>query len=116
MISVAVEPDSLWPPDHKMQTITANVVATDNCSDVTVALDSVISDEPDNGTGIGDGNTVDDIQNAAAGTEDLMFDLRRERDQMQDGRTYTVTYEATDGSGNTATDTATVNVAHDGNS
>lgn len=114
-IDVTVAPENLWPPNHKMETITANVVATDNCSNVTVALDSIVSDEPDNGTGIGDGNTVDDIQNAAFGTEDLFFDLRRERDRQQNGRTYTITYEAKDGSNNTATDVAIVHVAHDQN-
>ncbi|MHC5024762.1 MAG: reprolysin-like metallopeptidase [Planctomycetota bacterium] len=115
VISVAVEPDSLWPADHMMETVTATVEATDNCSDVTVVLQEVTSDEPDNGKGIGDGNTVSDIQDAAVGSEDLSFALRRERDQNQDGRTYTITYKATDGSNNMATDTATVTVPHDQN-
>ena len=114
-IDVTVAPTNLWPPNHGLEKITANVIATDNCSNVTVALDSIVSDEPDNAIGVGDGNTDGDIQNAAFGTEDLMFDLRRERDQQQDGRTYTITYEATDGSDNTATDDATVHVAHDQN-
>jgi hypothetical protein len=114
-IDVTVAPTQLWPPNHKMQTITANVTATDNCGDVAVVLDSIVSDEPDEANGIGDGHTFNDIQNAAFGTEDLTFLLRRERDQQQDGRTYTITYEATDGSDNTATDDATVHVAHDQN-
>lgn len=114
-IDASVSPTNLWPPNHMLETITANVTASDNCGDVTVALDSIVSDEPDNGTGIGDGNTVNDIQNAAFGTEDLMFDLRSERDKEQDGRTYTITYEASDGSENTATDEATVHVPHDQN-
>jgi hypothetical protein len=114
-ISVAVAPQSLWPPNHELETVTATVEASDNCSNVSVVLQEVISDEPDNGTGIGDGNTVGDIQGAALGTEDLQVLLRRERDQQQDGRTYTITYEATDGSNNTATDSATVTVAHDQN-
>lgn len=112
-IDVSVAPTDLWPPDHKLETITANVTATDNCSNVTVVLDSIVSDEPDNEIGDGDGNTDADIQNAAFGTEDLMFDLRRESDQKQDGRTYTISYEATDGSGNSASDDATVHVEHD---
>jgi hypothetical protein len=114
-IDVSIMPTNLWPPDHKLETITANVTASDNCPNVSVTLASIVSDEPDNAIGVGDGNTTDDIQDAAFGTEDLMFDVRRERNRMQDGRTYTITYEAADGSGNTATDEVTVHVAHDQN-
>ncbi|MGH9892296.1 MAG: reprolysin-like metallopeptidase, partial [bacterium] len=114
-ISVSVDPSTLWPPDHKMNTIKANVVASDNCPGVSYVLADATSDELDNGTGIGDGNTVNDIQNADLGTPDLDFDLRSERDQEQDGRTYTVTYTATDGSDNSNESSATVTVAHDQN-
>ena len=111
MISVSLDPDTLWPPDHKLVEITATVVATDNCPGVTFVLDSVTSDEPDND--IADGNTIDDIQGEAIGTPDLAFLLRAERAGTMDGRTYTATYEAEDGSGNTASDSDTVEVPHD---
>jgi hypothetical protein len=108
MISVALDPDRLWPPNHKMEPVWATVVATDNCPVVNYALTSIVSDEPDNG--VADGNTVDDIQNAAIGTPDLQFDLRAERAGNGDGRVYTATYTAVDGSGNDAQDSATVEV------
>jgi hypothetical protein len=110
-IDVSVSPDSLWPPNHKMHTIQANVTATDNCPGVSYVLTEITSDEPDNGTG--DGDTVNDIQNADIGTPDLEFDLRSERAGGQDGRIYTVTYTATDGANNSTNDSATVEVAHD---
>ena len=110
-IDVSVSPDSLWPPNHKLHTIHANVIATDNCPGVSYVLSDITSDEPDNGTG--DGNTDADIQNADFGTPDLEFDLRSERAGGQDGRTYTVTYTATDVGNNSTEDSATVEVPHD---
>ncbi len=105
-IDVSLSPDQLWPPNHKMAPIWAAVVAKDNCPGVAYALTSVTSDEPDNGNG--DGDTVNDIQNAAIGTADLQFDLRAERAGNGDGRVYTATYTAADGSGNDVSDADTV--------
>ncbi len=113
MIEASVDPTTLWPPNHKMETITANVVVTDNCPGVSFVLADITSDEPDNAKGVGDGNTVNDIQNADIDTPDLSFDLRRERDKKQDGRTYTIVYTATDDANNASDDSATVTVAHD---
>ena len=111
--SLSLDPDRLWPPNHKMEPVWATVVATDNCPVVNYALTSIVSDEPDNGAA--DGNTVDDIQNAAIGTPDLQFDLRAERAGNGDGRVYTATYTAVDGSGNDAADSATVEVPKNNN-
>ncbi len=105
-IDVSLDPNQLWPPNHKMVPIWATVVATDNCPGVSYVLTSVTSDEPDNGDA--DGNTVNDIQNAAIGTPDLQFDLRSERAGNGDGRVYTATYTAQDGSGNDVGDSDTV--------
>ncbi|MFC6669434.1 hypothetical protein [Marinobacterium aestuariivivens] len=107
-IAVSLSQDTLWPPNHKLAQITANVVASDNCPGVSFELASVTSDEPDNG--IADGDTTGDIQNADIGTPDLMFELRAERAGNLDGRTYTAVYEATDGSDNTASDSDEVEV------
>jgi len=111
-INVVLDPDHLWPPNHKMVTINANVTVTDSCdADPSWRLDYVTSNEPDNGQG--DGNTVNDIQNADIGTADTQFDLRAERSGRGNGRVYTAGYTAEDASSNMDSTTATVEVAHD---
>ena len=113
-IMVALDPPCLWPPNHKLVDIAATVDVTDICDPApTFVLTSITSDEPDNGQGIGDGNTTNDIQDGDLGTPDLAFKLRAERAGRLDGRTYTVTYTAMDASGNMASDSATVFVRHD---
>ena len=113
-ISVTVSPDTLWPPNHKMVDITATVTVSDNCDPTpTVVLTSVTSNEPDDAKGKGDGKTVNDIQGVEIGTEDYEFQLRAERAGKGDGRIYTITYTATDESGNSASASATVVVPHD---
>ncbi len=121
-ISVTVSPDTLWPPNHKMVDIAATVTVSDICDAApSVVLTSVTSNEPDNDQGkpsdpqdstSGDGNTVNDID-AGIGTEDYEFQLRAERAGAGDGRVYTIIYEVTDASGNSAIAIATVVVPHD---
>ena len=87
--------------------------ASDSCGDAppTVVLTSVTSDQPDNGGG--DGDTADDIQDAAFGTLDRSFLLRAERTGTNPlGRAYTVTYTAVDASGNRTQRSVTVRVPH----
>jgi len=106
-ISVSVSPDVLWPPNHKMVEITATVTVGDVCdSEPTVVLTSIESNEPDNGKG-------NDIEGAEFGTEDYTFLLQAERDGSGGGRIYTITYTATDASGNSDIGSATVTVPHD---
>jgi hypothetical protein len=109
---VSLSPNSLWPPNHKMVDITANITVTDACdAHPTVKLVSITSNEPANSTG--DGNTSPDISGATFGTDDRSFQLRAERKGNGHGRVYTVIYSAQDASGNTAQQVATVTVAHD---
>jgi FtsP/CotA-like multicopper oxidase with cupredoxin domain len=111
-IDVLLDPNQLWPPNHKMVTINASVSVTDSCdANPSWRLDYVTSDEPDNGKG--DGNTVNDIQNAAIGSADAQFDVRAERSGKGNGRTYTAGYTAEDADANEAAAIATVEVAHD---
>lgn len=112
-LAVTLTPDTLWPPNHRLGEVEAQVSASDLCSTPTVILDSVQSDEPDDAPGDGDGRTLDDIQGADNGTADFVFQLRAERAGTGQGRTYTVIYRATDGSGNMTDASATVFVAHD---
>jgi hypothetical protein len=106
-ITVSVTPDSLWPPNHKCVIVEANVTVQDAVDpSPTVTFISVTSNEPDNGKG--DGNTVNDI----VIIDDYTFKFVAERSGMGDGRVYTITYQATDASGNSAQATATVTVDH----
>ena len=113
--SVTASPDLLWPPNHQMVTVETTVVASDICDPIPiVTLVSATSSEPDDAQGGGDGNTTNDIQGADTGTSDFSIDLRSEREGKGTGRVYTLTYEATDHSGNTsATAAGTVDVPHD---
>ena len=112
-ISVQLAPTSLWPPNHRMVDILATVTSQDACGGRTVALASVVSNEPDDAPGSGDGNTTNDIQDAATGTEDLQFKVRAERSAAGSGRTYSVTYRSTDTQGNASSQSVPVLVAHD---
>lgn len=112
LLSVSLSQTSVWPANHKMVPITATITVSDVCDAIpTVRLVSITSNEPDNG--LGDGDTANDIQGAAIGTDDRAFSLRSERGGVGIGRIYTVTYEARDASGNTTLASATVTVAHD---
>ncbi len=110
-LSFQLDPDSLWPPNHRMWDIQAMVVAEDACSDVMVTLVSVSSNEPDNG--LGDGDTDYDIQGVEAGSEDYHFQLRAERAGGGSGRIYSVLYSATDGAGFMVEASGEVVVPHD---
>lgn len=112
---VSLEPAVLWPPNHRMVQVTASVSATDACGPASVSLLSVISSEPDDAPGGGDGATTNDIQGAVAGAPDFEFLLRAERATGGPGRTYTATYRALDGSQNSAEAAATAVVVHDQN-
>lgn len=111
-LNVILSPNQLWPPNHKMVVVTANIQVSDIYDPKpTVTLVSITSNEADNG--LGDGDTANDIQNAAFGTDDRMFALRAERSGSGAGRIYTATYQAKDKSGNTSTATVQVVVPHD---
>ncbi|MDA0205465.1 MAG: M12 family metallo-peptidase [Acidobacteria bacterium] len=109
-IDVELSPNVIWPPNHKMRTVNANVTVQDNCPVTGFTLLSVDSDEPDEGTG--DGDFPNDIQDVDAFTADTSFRVRAERSGLGDGRTYTATYAVEDGSENTTQGSATVEVPH----
>ena len=114
--SVTVEstPHYLWPPNHTMSPVHSRVVVHDACDpSPRVLLASVVSSEPDDAPGGGDGNTTNDIQGAALGTLDLDILLRAERDGNGPGRTYTIRYQALDASGNIGAGQDVVIVPHD---
>lgn len=107
VVSVSATPTILWPPNHKMIRIAVDVVATDDIDpDPLVALVGVESSEPADGQG--DGNTADDIRIDADGA----IYLRAERSGSGDGRFYTITYKATDASGNVGFGSIDILVPH----
>jgi len=103
-VSLVLEPDVLWPPDHKMKTIRAHVIATDACdSHPTFALKSIaVEDEA--------GAPQDVEANIGEGT--TTFQLRAERPGKGERR-YIVTYTATDEAGNVTEASGVVHVPHD---
>ncbi|MBN1246527.1 MAG: hypothetical protein JXC32_02660, partial [Anaerolineae bacterium] len=104
-LTVTVDPDTLWPVNHKLVPVIATVRATDNFDPAPAfTLLSVTSNQPDDNKG--DGNTDDDI----VILNDLVIFLRAERDPRAGDRVYTLTYQATDACGNATITTATVTV------
>jgi putative metal-binding protein len=113
-LSIVLTPSILWPPNHRLVDVHATVTNLGGCSassdPVTVVLISVVSSEPDDAAGEGDGHTTNDIQDASLGVADFAFRLRAERTDPGPGRSYAITYRATDASGNSKTATAFVTV------
>ena len=70
-MTLSVSPATLRPADHRLVDVTVSLHTTDECGQgVTFALESVISNEPDDAPGGGDGHTVADIRGALIGTPD----------------------------------------------
>jgi len=105
-LGVSVSPAMLWPPNGRFVPIHARVSAQDACGEVSVVLESISHDEER-------GNGQDDVRDADLGEPDFDFALRAARDGGGNGRTYTVTYLATDGTGREARASSSVRVPHD---
>jgi hypothetical protein len=106
-INATTTPNILWPPNHKYVEVHVTVTVYDICDpSPTLTFVSITSNEPDNS--IGDGNTANDVQIV----NDFTFNLRAERSGTGSGRTYIITYQATDISGNTAIESVIVEVPH----
>jgi hypothetical protein len=105
-LSFTLTPGTLWPPNNKLVPVTATITVQDDYDpEPEIKLESITANEP-----LADG----DIQDAQIGANDRDFYLIAKRaGTNQAGRTYTVTYSATDASGNKATASATVTVPHD---
>jgi hypothetical protein len=104
-LSVTLTPTTLWPPNEKMVPVTANITVKDDYDpQPEIKLESITANEV---------LDKDDIK-AAFGVDVRQFQLKAEREgKNKSGRIYTVTYSATDGSGNKAFASATVTVPHD---
>jgi hypothetical protein len=111
-LTVSLSPSYLQPPNHKLVQITATVAVSDVCdAKPTVQLVSITSNDTlqsDDVEAIGGGPV-------AFGTDVRSFLLRAELAHGGVDRVYTVTYKATDASGNTSVASAQVEVGQ-GNS
>jgi hypothetical protein len=87
--------------------VTAEVIVTDFDQNPTIELVSVTSDEEDSGL------DDEDVPNDIVIVDDFTFQLRAERWDEGDGRTYTITYRVTDACGNWTEASVTVTVPHD---
>lgn len=94
---------TLWPPNHKLQTVTLP-----EAPGVSIVITSVTQDEPVNG--IGDGNTSPDAFLASQPSNSVQ--LRAEREGPGDGRVYRLGFTATS-TGGQCSGTVTVGVPHD---
>ncbi len=101
-LSVTATPNVLWPPNHQM--VTVNTALSNGATQPVLELVSVISNQPDNGTG--DGDTPNDIEIAS----DQVINLRAERASGQGDRVYTLIYQVQDGCGNSTQLQTTVTV------
>jgi VCBS repeat protein/FG-GAP repeat protein len=109
-LSVSVSPAVLWPPNGRMVDIQTKARGSDACGPFIVVVESILENESacTPGATCREGG---DIQVPGSGT--AWFALRAARSGSETGRTYVVTYRATDTSGNVTRSTTTVLVPHD---
>lgn len=104
---VTATPNTLWPPNHKMKTITVRVSAYDLCGPVTWQITSIESNESVDGRG--DGHTSPDWLI----TRPHQAKVRAERAGPGNGRVYTLHVRVFDEAGNSADGNVKVSVPHD---
>lgn len=99
--------ERLWPPNHKLATVSVQGVTDPNGDPITITITGITQDEPVNG--LGDGDTAPD----GFGVETSQAQLRRERSGTGNGRVYALSFKASDGKGGSCTGRVTVGVPHD---
>jgi len=105
-LAVSASPTTLWPPNNKLGTVTVAVEVSDDTDPrPAVKLLSVTCDDAC--------SLAQDVVGAALNTDDRTFQLRATRKGSGSGRTYTISYSATDAAGNKSTKTTAVRVPHD---
>lgn len=98
---------TLWPPNHKMVTVSILGVTDPDGDPVTLTVTAITQNEPTKGLGSGD--TCPD----AGGVGSSSVTLRAERDGGGKGRVYTVFFTATDGGGGSSQGSVNIVVPHD---
>ena len=116
-LAVSVEPDLIWPPDHRYVEILPSITVSDDqdpspvvvLESVTIFEDAKVGGfDPSSGWVVGAGHTENDV---VVTPEGRVF-VRAERSGTGSGRTYVISYRATDAAGNSATASAEVFVPH----
>jgi uncharacterized protein (TIGR03118 family) len=95
----SASPDSLWPPNHKMVSVTLDYTVSDDCDAAPVGSIGISSNE----------GTPSDFQVVDLHHVNLLAD----RAGNGDGRVYTITISYKDASGLSSSAIVTVTVAHD---
>lgn len=104
-LHIALTPTSLRPSEKSVPITATLTVKDDYDPQPEIKLESITANEP---------LEKEDIKDAKIGTDDRVFKLKAEREgKNKAGRIYTVTYSATDATGNKAIASATVTVPHD---
>jgi hypothetical protein len=93
--TVELTPTTLWPPDHRLRTVTASGGTDPEGAPVSLVVTAVTQDEPLDG--LGDGDTAPDASRQGVPAHQVR--LRAERSGRGDGRVYRVTVTGTDGAG-----------------
>jgi probable HAF family extracellular repeat protein len=104
-VSVRANPRVLWPPNHKLIEIVLDVSAQDDIDPSPCVSCEAVSSEPNDGPG--DSRTAPDVRWSGG-----RLWLRAERNGTGPGRTYTITCNARDASGNVGHGEAIVLVPH----
>ncbi|MBS4097428.1 MAG: hypothetical protein KGZ83_11420 [Sulfuricella sp.] len=97
----------LWPPNHKLATVTVRGVTDPDNNPVNIRITGITQDEPVNG--LGDGDSAPDGLGIGTG----QAQLRAERSGTGNGRVYAVSFTADDGQGGTCSSSVRVGVPHD---
>ena len=89
---VTADPDQLWPPNRRLRRVVLSGATDPDGDEVTLEITGITQDEPVRGKG---DNTAPDWRLFEG--RDYAY-LRAERSPRGDGRTYSVGFEASDGS------------------
>ncbi len=109
-LRVTLDPNELWPPNHKYVNVHANVVANDASGDPsTVVLTAITTDGAEKSGKPHSPYILD----AEYGTFDTDFRLLAERAGNEEDREYEIQYLAMDKSSNLILNTVRIRVPHD---
>lgn len=106
---LAASPNELWPPNHKLNTITVGGATDSDGNALTYTITGVTQDEPL--LGLGSGDTSPDAVAVAGHSNQVQ--VRAERDGTANGRVYRISVSVSDGAGGSCSGVATVGVPHD---